>query len=448
MREHVVLLSIPALREQDLAHMPQLSSLMGDGDRAPMAASLPAVTCPVQVNMTTGLPPAGHGITSNGLWDRERRELEMWTAWNDKVEAPQIWDRMHEFDPSLTAAAWFPLYAKGCGADYVCWPAPKHEPDGSESLWCYTKPEGMYQELLDELGHFPLQHFWGPMANIKSTEWIVTSAIRCAERFKPNFFYVYLQHLDYASQKLGPDSPEAIAALGELDAEIGRLADGFRAAYGDDQHILWLAASEYVVTPVDHVVYPNRVLREAGLTTITLDDDGKERLDLKASQAWALADHQHAHVYVRDRDAATIQKVVELFKNREGVAEVLGADEQAKHEIAHDRTGDVVLVSEPNSWMAYYYWLDDEKAPAFARQVDIHRKTGYDPVEMHVDMAAMKAGLGPIPLDASLVCGSHGAPPREERQRGVMLSSERGVFVERTLADVDVCEMVLRQFGV
>ena len=102
-----------------------------------------------------------------------------------------------------------------------------------------------------------------------------------------------------------------------------------------------------------------------------------------------------------------------------------------------------MLISTPNSWQAYYYWLDDAKAPKFARTVDIHRKPGYDPVELHFDMATKS-----IPLDATLVKGSHGAPATTDAQRGVLLSSQRGMFVERPMADTDVCDLVLRQFGI
>jgi len=447
MSDRVVLLSIPGLREQDLAHMPKLATLVADGDRAPLAASFPAVTCPVQVNMTTGLPPSEHGVVANGFYWRDRREVEMWTAWNEVVQRPQIWDRLRAHDPSLTSAVWFPLLAKGCGADFICTPAPIHNPDGSESLWCYTKPEAMYGQLRDALDHFPLKNFWGPLSSIASTAWIVSSALWCVEQHQPRFSFIYLPHLDYAAQKHGPDSPEAATACQQLDAELGRLVDGVSSAFAGDS-LLWLVASEYVISPVDHVSYPNRVLREAGLLQVEHDADGREVIDHRASAAWAMVDHQLAHVFVRNSDEQVIAQVAKLFQEHSGIAEVLGKREQANYEIDHPHSGDVVLVSTPSSWQAYYWWHDDALAPKFARTVDIHRKPGYDPVEMFFDPAAHAAGQGGIPLDATLVRGSHGAPTREESQRGVMLSSTPGVFVQRTLADVDICEMVLRQFGV
>ena len=441
MNEYVVLLSIPGLRAKDVSSMPRLAELVEGGDRTELVAGFPAVTCPVQANMTTGTTPDEHGVVANGFFWREKNEVEMWTAPNDCVLQPQLWDIMHEQDPELTSAVWFPMHSKHCGADYVCTPAPIHNPDGSESLWCYTKPEEFYGQMLEELGHFPLQHFWGPMANIKSSAWIVESAIKAANQYRPNLFYIYLPHLDYAAQKFGPDSPEAIQALADLDGEIGRLIDGFEVAYADKPP-LWLVASEYVITPVNHVCYPNRVLREAGLLAVEERGDG-EYLDTANSRAWALTDHQYSHIFVKDSDTNVIAEVSELLSNQAGIGEVLNRDQLDRYYLAHPRSGDLVAISESNSWQAYYWWLNENRAPGFARTVDIHRKPGYDPVEMFFDPATKG-----IPLDATLVKGSHGAPPVEPEQRGVLLSSAQGVFVEQPLADTDVADTVLRQFNI
>lgn len=442
MAEYVTLLSIPGLRASDLERMPNLSHLVEGGDHTSLAASFPAVTCPVQSNMTTGTPPCEHGVVANGFYWRDKDKVEMWTAWNEVVQQPQLWDRLKEHNPAITSAVWFPMLVKGCGADYVCTPAPIHNPDGSESLWCYTKPEMLYGELRDEFGHFPLQHFWGPIAKIDSSAWIIDSAIHAAHKYRPNLFYIYLPHLDYAAQKHGPDSPEAHQATVDLDREIGRLIEGFQQAYKTADP-LWLVASEYVITPVDHVTYPNRILREAGLLEVSRDADGRELIDRQTSKAWALVDHQLSHVFVNDSAPEVVEQVTQLFVAAPGVAEVLSGDGLARYDLQHPRAGDLVLVSESNSWQSYYYWRDDELAPKFTRTVDIHRKPGYDPVELFFD----PANKG-IPLDASLVKGSHGAPPTTDAQRGVMLSSKRGVFVERTLCDTDVADLVLRQFGV
>jgi predicted AlkP superfamily pyrophosphatase or phosphodiesterase len=435
--KHVVFLSIPGLRDRDLAQMPALQALMSGGEQSVLVPSCPAVTWPVQANMLTGKLPAEHGVIANGFYWRDRQQVEMWTAWNDKIAAPQIWDLLHQRDPSLTSAVWFPMLSKGCGADYICMPAPVHNPDGSESLWCYTKPTEFYGELRDRFGHFPLQHFWGPMANIKSTAWIAESAIHAAKRFRPRFFYLYLPHLDYAAQRTGPDSSPAQVAVGELDTVIQRLSAGLTEAYSGDD-VVWIVAGEYAITPVSHVSFPNRVLRDAGLLRVR-DADG-EHLDLAQSDAWSLVDHQISHVFVKDRDPSTVRRVVDLFRNQAGVAEALAGDERKKYGLQHERSGDVVLISTPESWQAYYWWLDDSLAPAFARTVDIHKKPGYDPVELHFDFATKS-----IPLNASLVKGSHGAPAMRSDQQTVCLASQ-SILGQSVLKDTDMCGVILSQF--
>ena len=270
--------------------------------------------------MTTGRLPAEHGVVANGFYWPQRREVEMWTSPNECIERPQIWDLLSHGPAGLTSAVWFPLHSMGCEADYVCTPAPIHNPDGSESLWCYTRPLEFYGTLRDRLGHFPLQHFWGPLANVKSSAWIADSAVLAAERWRPDFFYIYLPHLDYAAQRTGPESVEADAAVAELDELIGRLADGMRAAYGED--LLWMVAGEYAITPVADVTYPNRVLREAGLLAVRQEPDG-EHLDLEASRAWALVDHQFSHVFVAGGDQQIAARVADVFRRQPGIAEVL-----------------------------------------------------------------------------------------------------------------------------
>jgi predicted AlkP superfamily pyrophosphatase or phosphodiesterase len=438
MHKYVILMSIPALRQRDLASMPLLSSIAGGGGVTPLAASFPCVTCPAQVNLTTGVGPEQHGVIANGFYWRDRGEVEMWTAWNEVVDVPQIWDRLHEHDSSLTSAVWFPLLSKGCGADSICTPAPIHNPDGSESLWCYTQPTEMYGNLRDALGHFPLINFWGPLSSIKSTDWIVDSAVIAASRFQPRFTFIYLPHLDYAAQKFGPDSEQAVAALGELDAAIGRLIDGYAEAGLTDT--LWLAASEYVITPVDGAGFPNRVLREAGMLALR-EDEGLEYLVPGECRAWALVDHQFAHVFVRDE--ADVDTVADLFRNDANVSRVLVGGERQQVGLDHSRAGDIVLISQPDKWFAYYWWLDDAKAPAFARKVDIHNKPGYDPVEMFIDMPAKTT-----PLDTSLVKGSHGYPADSPERTGILISSDSAALPAKPIQDVEVAELVLRNFGV
>lgn len=439
MARRVVLLSVPALRACDLEFMPNLRAAMARGQQATLVPSFPCVTWPVQVNMVTGVLPQRHGVVANGFYWRDEHRVEMWTAKNDRILAPQIWDRLHERSPDLKSAVWFPMLSKGCGADYICMPAPVHNPDGSESLWCYTRPTEIYGELRDAFGHFPLHNFWGPLAGIASSRWIAETAAWAAKRWRPDFFFIYLPHLDYAAQRTGPDSPPARAAVIELDELLGKLTDQLRESLGDS--VLLLVATEYVILPVSHVLYPNRLLREAGLLDVERSDAG-ELIDFTSSSAWAMADHQMSHVFVRDRNPRRISQVAQVFAGQPGVSEVLTGEERAKYALVHERSGDVIVISTRESWQAYYWWHADDAAPPFARSVDIHRKPGYDPVELHVDRATRS-----IPLDATLVRGSHGLPANEPCRQGVLIASEAGVLQASTLPDTGVFDLVMSQFG-
>jgi predicted AlkP superfamily pyrophosphatase or phosphodiesterase len=284
-----------------------------------------------------------------------------------------------------------------------------------------------------------LMRYWGPMANTEATAWIADSAVIAARQWQPDFFYIYLPALDYAAQRTGPDSAAADTAVSELDAVIGRLAAEMAAAY--DSELLWLVAGEYTIGPVDHVVYPNRLLREAGLLEVRAADDG-EHLDLERSRAFALVDHQLTHVFVADDDPQLVARTADVFRNQPGIAEVLVGTQRGRYGLEHPRSGEVILVSTPRSWQAYYWWLEDQNAPAFARTVDIHRKPGYDPVELCFDPATKS-----IPLDAMLIKGSHGAPASDRGQRSVLLASEPTLFPATELKDTDVFGIVLKHFG-
>ena len=439
MRRPVVLLSIPALREKDVRGMKQLCELTAGGEIVNLRPGFPAVTCSVQANMTTGRLPREHGVVGNGTYWAEDYRVEMWTAPNSFIESPQIWDLLGQHDESIESAVWFPMHSKESEANYVCTPAPIHNPDGSESLWCYTRPAEMYGMLRDKLGHFPLKNYWGPLAGIQGSTWIVDSAIYAAENYKPSFFYIYLPHLDYAPQKFGPDSPEALAAAQELDGQIGRLGERFQNAY--EAKPLWVVAGEYAMTPVDHCLFPNRILRGAGFLKVETRD-GAEYLDLEKSRALAMCDHQFSHIYLHDKSGAMMHQIVSIFEGAPGIDQVLVGPALARYGLDHRRAGDIVLVSSPNSWQAYYWWLDDKNAPPFARTVDIHRKPGYDPVELFFDPAT-----GSIPLDAGLVRGSHGAPVLDLSQETVAIASEPGLFDHHEIDDLTIFDAILRSFG-
>jgi predicted AlkP superfamily pyrophosphatase or phosphodiesterase len=419
--------------------MPWLQSLASAHGAVPLSHSFPAVTWPSQATMLTGALPREHGIVSNGVFDRAQGQVEMWTSGNEIIQRPQIWDRLGAAGRGLSSAVWFPMLSKRCTADLVCMPAPVHHPDGSESLWCYSKPDSLYGELLERLGHFPLQHFWGPLAGIASTQWILDSAAMVADKYHPDYFYIYVPHLDYSAQKFGPDSPQALAAAQTLDSSLGGFAQHVDRAYSGK--VAWMIASEYVIVPTDHVTYPNRMLRERGWLNVRSTDDG-EWLDIPGSAAFALVDHQFSHVYLREPSRRNLDSIAAAFASQEGITHVLDRQGQREFGIDHERSGDLVVISSPHSWQAYYYWLDDQRAPSFARTVDIHRKPGYDPIELHFDMATRS-----IPLEASLNRGSHGVVGPEVDSESLLILPPEIDVSDRGLRDIDVSGLVLKHFG-
>lgn len=455
--EHLIVFSVPGLRvtDVDASTTPTLHRWAKSGGVTELAPTFPCVTSPVQASMLTGTPPREHGVISNGFYHRDRDEVEFWVAHHDVVAGEPVWDVLKRRRPGFTTAVWHYQNIKGATADFIITPAPIHEPDGTTKLWCYSKPDGLYAELLADLGHFPLQHYWGPLSNIESTRWILRGARRLIERNAPNLHLIYLPHLDYAGQKSGPDSPQARTALVELDAELASFAE-FVGASRIGASAAFLVAGEYAMTAVSGVVHPNRLFRQAGLLAVR-EEGGAEHVDLGASRAFAMVDHQFAHVYVKpsnasatsDRSAAgdggasesDIERVAEVFRGVAGVADVCAGRRRADLGLDHPRSGEIVLVAREDSWFAYPWWLDDRAAPAFARSVDIHRKPGYDPVELFFDPATRG-----IPLDATLVKGSHGAPPVSDRQRSALvLSSDppAGVRFDSPLRDTDVKRLIL-----
>ncbi|NBV44673.1 MAG: alkaline phosphatase family protein [Planctomycetia bacterium] len=455
----VLVLSVPGLRPEDLPRMPVVAGLAAAGGSAPLAPGFPAVTCPVQATLTTGTLPVGHGIVANGLYDRARRHLEMWISPDSVHRAPRIWDRLRAARPDLRTAAWFLLQSKHATADLVCLPAPWHNADGTETMWCHTNPPDLYTALRASLGDFPLHKFWGPLAGIDSSAWIIDSFLQAARGGPPHLAVVYLPHLDYAAQRTGPDSPPALAACAELDNAIGRLVEGFTALVAPVRPTV-VVAGEYRIRPVSRALLPNRILRDAGLLTVVKTPAG-DLIDMERSRAWALADHQVAHIYLQlglrreDRDAL-VERIHELFAGRAGVGRVFSARGLVEAGLSAtpvpalgSRCGDVVLEAALDTWFAYPWWSDDAKAPTFARTIDIHRKPGYDPLELFIDRTAPPPPGMPfgIPLDPALVRGSHGAVDPSAPHETLLVCSEPGVVSGAPLAAADVADLTLGLFG-
>lgn len=428
----LVVLDVVCLTGKLLAETPRIAGVAKTGFSALLAPIFPAVTCPAQSTFLTGLPPSGHGIVANGWYWRDLAQIFYWRQANQLVSGEKIWEAARARWPGFRTAKLFWWFNMHSTAEISITPRPAYPADGRKIPDIYTRPAGLARTLQERLGTFPLFNFWGPAADIRSSRWIADSARAIFDAERPDLSLVYLPHLDYDLQRFGPDGPESIRAAREIDAVAGDLIDHVRSK-GAEVIVL----SEYGIENVSTPVHLNRVLRQAGYLAVQETIHG-ELLDCGESRAFAAADHQAAHVYVRD--PADIAAVKTLLEKTPGVERAL--DDAGKREagIGHARAGELVAVATPGHWFTYYYWLDDTRAPDFARTVDIHRKPGYDPAELFLDPARplvkgriawnlAKKTLGfrylmdVIPLDASIVKGSHGRLPARPEEGPVFLSS-------------------------
>ncbi|NHC37319.1 alkaline phosphatase family protein [Scytonema millei] len=399
-------------------HTPFLSNWAARGRVVPVKSMLPAVTCSVQATYLTGKYPNEHGIVGNGWYFRDECEIKFWRQSNKLIQAPKIWEVARSHDPTFTCANLFWWYNMYSTVDYAVTPRPMYPADGRKIPDIYTQPADLRSQLQTELGQFPLFNFWGPNTSIASTQWIANSAKWVEDRYSPTLSLVYLPHLDYCLQKYGADASLVAKDLQEIDAVCRDLIQ-FYEARGTQV----IVVSEYGITSVSQPVHLNRVLRENGLLTVR-EELGRELLDAGASIAFAVADHQIAHVYVND--PAYIPKVRDILEATAGVERVLDEADKPAYHLDHPRSGELIAIANSKAWFTYYYWLDDSRAPDFARTVDIHRKPGYDPDELFLDpqlkfpraklgLTLLKKQLGfrylmdVIPLDGLLVRGSHGS---------------------------------------
>jgi len=431
-------------------HTPRIRDLAAGGFQAELAPVLPAVTCTAQSTMLTGRLPREHGIVANGWYFRDLAEVWLWRQSDGLVAGEKVWDRCRRRDPRFTCARLFWWYNMHSTVDWAVTPRPAYLADGRKVPGIYTQPAGLRSDLEAALGPFPLFQFWGPGAGIRSTDWIADAAARVVAAHDPTLALVYLPHLDYDLQRFGPDHPAIPAALRAVDAAAGRLMDMARPR-GYEVMVL----SEYGITAVSGSVSINRVLRREGLLRAQ-GTVGGELLDAGASRAFAVSDHQVAHVYVRE--SVDVPAVRRLLEGVEGIERVLDREGQAAHGLDHPRSGELVAVARADRWFDYYYWLDDGLAPDFARTVEIHRKPGYDPCELFLDPAkpflkariagkllrkalGMRVLLDVIPLDPSLVRGSHGRPCEDPAHGPVLISSSAKERASR-LAMTDVAGLI------
>lgn len=420
MRKTVVINAVGLTPSLIGAGTPRISAFAGRHRLTTIDPVMPAVTCAVQATYLTGAWPSQHGVVGNGWYFRDECEIKFWRQSDRLVQRPRIWDVARITDGKFTCANLFWWHAMYSSADVTVTPRPMYPADGRKLPDIWTHPADLRRRLQDELGQFPLFKFWGPATHIESTQWIANAAQRVEVWNDPTLSLVYLPHLDYCLQKYGPNHPAVARDLLELDEVVGALIDFY-----ESRNATIVILSEYGITPVSRPVHLNRVLREMGLLSLR-DEQGRELLDAGASQAFAVADHQVAHIYVKD--PSQLQRIATKLNATPGVARVLGEGDKQRMQLDHDRSGDLVVLAEPDAWFTYYYWMDDAKMPDFARTVDIHRKPGYDPVELFLDPSLtapklkiattlLKRKLGfrslldVIPTDASLVRGSHGLAP-------------------------------------
>ena len=431
---------------------PNLSALARDGAMAPIRTITPAVTCSVQSTFLTGTLPREHGVVGNGWYFRDLAQVMFWKQSNALVQGEKVWETMRRRDPGATCAQmfwWFNMYSS---ADWSVTPRPIYPADGRKVPEIYAHPASLADRLKAELGPFPFFSFWGPAADIKSSEWIAEASLRVHRWHNPTLLLVYLPHLDYNMQRLGASDPKTREDVRAIDAVCGRLIAALRA---DGRKVI--VVSEYGITDVRGPIHLNRVLRDAKLLAVR-DELGTEALDAGASEAFAVADHQVAHVYVKK--AARVAEVKRLLEQVDGVESVLDRDAQRAIGLDHPNAGELVAISRADRWFTYYYWLDDRLAPDFARTVDIHRKPGYDPAELFVDPALsapkarvaytlLKKKLGfrylmeVIPLDASLVRGSHGRVTDSPSDGPVFITSGRDTLPSDVVQATDVKDLIL-----
>jgi len=417
-------------------YTPHLKRLVERGGMRPLKVPIPAVTCTVQSTLLTGLLPSQHGIVGNGWYFRELSEIAFWKQSNYLVAGEKIWEAGRAQDSQFTCAKMFWWYNMYSSADWSATPRPMYPADGRKIPDHYAHPQDLHDELDAKLGPFPLFKFWGPLTDISSSEWIAQATLHVMQTRNPTLTLTYLPHLDYCLQRLGPDlsHPRIQQDLKELDSVCGILID-YATTTGREV----IVVSEYGITPVSEAIHINRALRKAGLIKVRREEFGREILDAGASAAFAVSDHQLAHIYVND--PAKLEEVRALLEGLDGVERVL--DESGKRQcgLDHERAGELVAISSADRWFSYYYWLDDAVAPDFARTVDIHRKPGYDPVELFVDpelrfpmlstgwrLAKRKLGLRTLLdvislKDTAFVKGSHGRTSDDPDHGPLVISS-------------------------
>ncbi len=375
-------------------HVPMLSSW--NFQRADPV--FPATTCPVQASFRTASPPSRHGMVSNGVFLRDLRKAMFWEQSAALVEGDRIWKSFRERGKRVGMMFW--QQSLGENVDLLLSPAPIHKHSGGMIQDCHSEPRDLYARLTVEIGRpFNLIHYWGPLASRKSSDWIVdaTKAVMSMPGLAPDLLLSYLPHLDYDLQRHGPESPQALDALRVLHEYLQQLR-----THAEKNGYEFLFFGDYAIESAspDGAIFPNRILRDARLFTPRIVK-GRAYADLFTSPAFAMVDHQVAHVFARDE--STIHRARHVFEKIKGVEKILDHSAQKTAGTDHTRSGDLILVAGKGHWFAYPWWSDRKEAPDYARHVDIHNKPGYDPCELFFGWPPLS-----VSQDTRRIRGTHG----------------------------------------
>jgi predicted AlkP superfamily pyrophosphatase or phosphodiesterase len=370
------------------------SAEIGALEFRPIQSIFPAVTCAVQATMRTAEPPGVHGMVGNGFYFRELAKPLFWEQSSSLIRAPRIWEAFRR--SGGTVGQMFIQQSLGAESDLLVSPAPIHKHHGGMIQDCYSRPAGLYPELGEKVGRpFKLRHYWGPLASVKSTEWITDAACEVIRSKKTDLLFTYLPHLDYELQRTGPLSEKSARAFSELKALLEKLLNTAREA-----GYKALVFGDYAITDVNNPMFPNRILREAGLMAVRKIKK-MAYPDFHSSRAFAVVDHQVAHVIIKNKtDADAVRNALE---GASGIERILGKHDKKEMGIDHPRSGELVLVAEKNAWFAYPWWTEKREAPDYAAHIDIHNKPGYDPCELFFGRLPVS-----VSTDATKVRGSHG----------------------------------------
>lgn len=402
MVKRIIVIDIVGLEIKHISEQttPNIFKISQTGETRELETVFPAVTCTVQSSLLSGSYPDIHGIISNGLYDRQHYSVSFWEQSSNLVQADRIWDiiKMNQNESKTAVLFWQnTMYSN---SDFVLTPRPLHMED-KMIMWCYSKPPGFYEKLSDKIGKFDLTWYWGPLVSKRSSEWIEMATEYVLENEKPDFLFTYIPHLDYSFQRNGTLYSDLKDDLRFVDELVGKLVKKVTSLgmLEDTQFIIF---SEYGFTDVNSDIPLNTIFRQNDLVAVR-EIEGIEYLDLEYSKAFAMVDHQVAHIYTKEGYTGQVTKILEGVK---GIDMILDSDLKQQFRINHSRSGDLIAVSNTDKWFSYYWWYDQLKAPSFSRRVDIHRKPGYDPVELFFDPSTKS-----IPLNGKLVKGSHGRLP-------------------------------------